>query len=82
MMGFLSTVVAAGAALIIVFFLGVIVLLGIRFYRPGSNARQSPEEADEARMIQEIYRGLDTLDSRVENLESILLHRDEKKDAP
>lgn len=80
MMGFLSTLVLAGAALIIVFFLGIIVLMGIRFYRPGSESRVSAEEAGEARMVQEIYQSLEKLDSRVENLESILLRREGKGD--
>ena len=82
MMGFLSTLVLVGGALIIVFFLGTISLMAIRFYRPGSESRPSPEEENEARMIQEIYQSLEKLDSRVENLESILMRRDDKGETP
>ena len=78
MMGFLSTLVLVGATLIIVFFLGVIALMAVRFYRSGSDMRSSPEQENEARMIQEIYQSLEKLDSRVENLESILMRRKNK----
>jgi phage shock protein B len=78
MMGFLTTLVLAGTALIIVFFLGVIVLTGIRHFRSGQEGRISPEESDEARMIQEIYQSLEKLDARVDNLESILMRQNEE----
>ena len=82
MMGFFSALVLAGTALIIVFFLGLIALMGIRFFRSGSESGLPPEEADEARMIQEMYQSLERLDARVDNLESILMRRNEKGDAP
>ncbi|PTN33188.1 hypothetical protein [Desulfonatronum sp. SC1] len=78
MMGFLTTLVLAGTALIIVFFLGVIVLTGIRHFRSGPDGRLSPEETDEARMIQEIYQSLEKLDARVDNLESILMRQNDE----
>lgn len=80
MIGFLSTLVLAGTALIIVFFLGVIVLMGIRHFRSAPDGQAVGEEADEARMIQEIYRSLEQLDARVDNLESILMRQSEKGD--
>jgi phage shock protein B len=78
MIGFLTTLVLAGTALIIVFFLGVIVLTGIRHFRSGPEGRDPSDETDEARMIQEIYRGLEKLDARVDNLESILMRQNEE----
>ena len=82
MMGFLSALVLAGTALIIIFFIGLIVLMGIRFFRSDSESGLRPEGPDEARMIQEMYQSLERLDARVENLESILMRRNEKGDAP
>lgn len=80
MMGFLTSLVLAGTALIIVFFLGVIVLTGFRHFRSKTDGLNHSAEADEARMIQEIYRGLEKLDARVNNLESILIRQNEKGD--
>lgn len=81
MMGFLSALVLAGTALIIIFFIGLIVLMGLRFFRSDPENGLPPEGPDEARMIQEMYRSLERLDARVENLESILMRRNDKGDA-
>ncbi|TVR01251.1 MAG: hypothetical protein EA399_02310 [Desulfovibrionales bacterium] len=80
MIGFLTTLVLAGTALIIVFFLGVIVLTGIRHFRSAPDSHGFAEQTDETRMIQEIYRNLEKLDARVDNLESILMRQSENGD--
>ena len=51
------------------------ILLAIRIIK-GDSARGGQErEADEAKMIQEIYQGLSRMEERVEALETILLDR-------
>jgi phage shock protein B len=76
MMDFMSALVIVGTALIGLFFLGVMLLLGMRFFRPGHRLIRPAEEQEEARLMQELYRNMEKLDARVENLESILLRRD------
>jgi phage shock protein B len=61
----------------IVFALAIIpgtILLAIRFFRGGQSAS---DQAEEAKMIQELYKGLSRMEQRVEALETILL--DHKK---
>lgn len=79
MMGFLTAVVVAGSALIGLVILGVILLLGLRLLRPKSD-RAAPglDHNEESQLMQELYQGLEKLDARVENLESILLHKEGK----
>jgi len=78
MMGFLTAVVVAGSTLIGLIILGVILLLGLRLLRPKSGAAAPGFDRNEAQLMQELYQGLEKLDARVENLESILLHKDGK----
>ena len=78
MMGFLTALVIAGSALIGLFILGVIFVLGLRFFRSDSRPIRPAQEQEEARLMQELYQSLEKLDARVENLESILLRRDGK----
>ena len=67
----------------IVLILGIIagtILMGIRM-RHGSGSRgDRASEAEEARMIQEIFHGLSRLEQRVETLETILMDRKGKED--
>ncbi len=46
------------------------ILLAIKFIRGGQSAG---DQAEEAKMIQEIYKGLSRMEERVESLETILL---------
>ncbi|HDQ39613.1 MAG TPA: envelope stress response membrane protein PspB [Desulfonatronum sp.] len=78
MMGFLTAVVVAGSALIGLIILGAILLMGLRLLRPKSGAAASGFDRNEAQLMQELYQGLEKLDARIENLESILLHKDGK----
>ncbi len=78
MMGFLTAVVIAGSALIGLVILGVILLLGLRLLRPRSSGTEPGLDRDEAKLMQELYQGLEKLNARIENLESILIHKDGK----
>lgn len=62
----------------IVFALAVIpgtILLAIKFFRAGQSAG---DQAEEAKMIQEIYKGLSRMEERVEALETILLDHEKR----
>ncbi|MBN2494303.1 MAG: phage-shock protein [Deltaproteobacteria bacterium] len=54
--------------------LGGIILGGIKLIRGGTRRNRAQRE-DEARMIQEIYQGLESMERRVESLETILFDR-------
>jgi phage shock protein B len=51
----------------------VLLLRLLRDRRPGADADAA---TDEARMIQELYRGMNRMEQRVEALETLLLERD------
>jgi phage shock protein B len=52
------------------------ILLAIKFLRGGQSAG---DQAEEAKMIQEIYTGLSRMEERVEALETILLDQEKRK---
>ena len=54
------------------------ILLAIKFFRGGLSAA---DQAEEAKMIQEIYKGLARMENRVEALEAILLDQEGSKRA-
>ena len=54
------------------------ILLAIKFLRGGQSAG---DQAEEAKMIQEIYTGLSRMEERVEALETILLDQEKRKGA-
>ena len=54
------------------------ILLAIKFIRGGQSAG---DQAEEAKMIQEIYKGLSRIEERVEALETILLDQEGRKRA-
>jgi phage shock protein B len=54
------------------------ILLAIKFFRGGLSA---DDQAEETKMIQEIYKGLARMENRVEALEAILLDQEGSKRA-
>ena len=54
------------------------ILVAIRIIRGDVTRGGKEQEADEAKMIQEIYQGLSRMEERVEALETILLDRPKK----
>ena len=57
------------------------ILMAMRMRQSGLSPKSRKEQAEEARLIQELYQGLQKMESRVESLETILMdfHR---KDRP
>lgn len=68
-----SGVIAIG--LIVV--LGILTIIGLKVLKGGKH-RGPLSEADEARMIQDIYHGLARMEQRVETLETLLLDQQKK----
>ena len=54
---------------------GGTILMAIKLRHEGMSKKDQQTLADEARMIQEIYSGLERLEERVESLETILMDR-------
>ncbi|MYL83374.1 hypothetical protein GTA51_09575 [Desulfovibrio aerotolerans] len=81
MMGFLSVLVTAGATLIGLIILGVILLLGVRLVRPAAPSVRG-NDPEEAQLLQEIHRSLGRLEARVETLEALVLDSRAKGDGP
>lgn len=55
------------------------ILLLVKMKRTGATSKGGKAEKEEAMMIQEIYRGLDRMEQRVEALETILMDGREKR---
>ncbi len=58
--------------------IGSTILMAIKIFKGGLSRKKQKYQADEARMIQEIYQGLSRMEERVESLETILLDGDKK----
>ena len=70
-MGFIIEVLA-GTVILGIVVIGAFILLGVKLIK--GDSRESPEERQaEARMIQEMYQGLNRMEQRLEALETILL---------
>lgn len=70
MIKLLVTLVLAGAVLVGVVILGGIVLLAGRLFKGGRHGLDDRQETESA---QELYRQLEVLEGRVENLETIII---------
>lgn len=59
--------------------IGIVVLLvlGIAKFFRGETPAQAESDADETRMIQEMYQGFSRLEERVETLETLLMEQEE-----
>jgi len=67
-----SIVVEGALVLVLAGIAAIVVAIGVRLFR-GAGARAS--QAEDARVVQEIYQGLSRLEKRIETLETILLDR-------
>lgn len=59
---------------------GGTILLAIRLIKGGGSREYRQQAAADARMLQEVYQGLERMEERMEALETILIHT-QKKDA-
>ena len=75
----LIVAIVFGSIIIALAIIPVSILLAIKFFKGGLSRTDQKQQAEEAKMIQEIYQGLSRMEERVEALETILLDR-EKED--
>ena len=68
----MSIVVEGALVLVLAGIAAIVVAIGVRLFR-GAGDRAS--QAEDARVVQEIYQGLSRLEKRLETLETILLDR-------
>lgn len=66
-------------AVMILMTIGIMVYLIIKASKGGGGQSGSPSEAEETRMIQEIYHGLTKMQKRIETLETLVLDDDRSK---
>lgn len=67
------SIIVEGALVLVLAGIGaIIVALAIKLYR---GAADRTSQAEDARLIQELYQGLSRLEQRVESLETILTDR-------
>ena len=74
---FVAAVVFGGVVIALAIVCGTI-LMAIKLRHGGIYSQNRQEQAEEARMIQEIYHGLSKLEDRLEALETILMDRQRK----
>lgn len=71
-----------GGAIIILGIIGSTILMALKIIKGGVSRATRRSEADEAKMIQEIYNGLTRMEKRVEALETIILDKERKDRTP
>lgn len=79
MTGALIVGICIGGIILFIGTLGLILIGIIRASRSGGlSQKEKQTQAEEAKMIQDIYRGLSRMEERVEALETILIERQRK----
>jgi phage shock protein B len=73
MQGVLVVAIVFGGLVLGLAIVGSTILMGIKLFRGDVSRKGQRLQAEEARMIQEIYQGLSRMEKRVEALETILL---------
>ena len=71
-----------GSLLLMVAIIPGTILVAIKLIKGGISRTDRKQQAEETKMIQEIYQGLSRMEERVEALETILLDRDGKERKP
>ena len=79
MEGALIASIVFGGVVLALAVIGSTILIGIKVIKGGASPHGQRSEAEEARMVQEIYQGLAAMEKRVEALETILLETERKE---
>ncbi len=70
--------IVIGGIILALAIIGSTVLMAIKILKGGLSGKGQRLQAEEAKMIQEIYQGLSRMQERVEALETIILEHDRK----
>ncbi len=70
-----------GGSVLVLAIIGSTILMAIKIFKGTASKKGRQNQTDEARMIQEIYKGLSQMEERVEALETIILDRERKERA-
>ena len=73
MEGVLIVAIVFGGSLLALAVIGSTILMAIKILKGGLSRSGQKLQAEEAKMIQEIYQGLSRMEERVEALENIIL---------
>jgi len=73
MEGVIIVAIVFGGSVLALAIIGSTVLVAIKILRGGLSRKGQKLQAEETRMIQEIYQGLSRMEERVEALETIIL---------
>ncbi len=79
MQGVLVLAIIFGGSVMALAIIGSTILIAIKILKGGVSRQGQKFQAEEARMIQEIYKGLSRMEERVEALETIILDRERKE---
>jgi hypothetical protein len=75
----LIVAIVFGGIVLALAIVGSTILMAIRILKGGFTQKGRNIEAEEARMIQQIYQGLSAMEKRVDTLETILLEQERKE---
>jgi phage shock protein B len=71
-----------GGSVLALAIIGSTVLMAIKIIKGGFSRKGQKFQAEETKIIQEIYQGLSRMEERVDALETIILDRDRKGQQP
>ena len=78
MQGPIIVAIVFGGTVLCLAIIGSTILMAIKIIKGGVSRKGQQTQADEAKIIQEIYKGLLKMEQRVEALETIILDRKER----
>jgi phage shock protein B len=78
MHGSIIVAIVFGGTVLCLIIIGSTILMAIKILKGGISRKDQKVQADEAKVIQEIYQGLSKMEQRVEALETIILDRKER----
>ncbi len=80
MMGAFIIGISIGGAILFIATIGLVIIGIIRVSKSGGlSGKDKQAQAEETRMIQDIYHGLSKMEERVEALETILIERKKRE---
>jgi phage shock protein B len=71
----MGLVVIFGGSVLALAIVGGTILMIIKILKGGLSRTDQKAQAEDAKMVQEIYEGLSSMEKRVESLETIILDR-------